>query len=199
MTYLEVLTDICSRVADPDLDSYKERAKDHFFRAVTTKVNEWVDAKDYREVEQNVPGFVKTKTDVDFSDNANTEEDLNGLSIFRILNFFLPPGTDKDVIITMRDPAELNRQSALETLQPTDNDLFIHHIGNTLYGFTGGGTPVFVLGTTTLIMEYIEDISDSGWTDATDLQSATDYLLSYNFTRSCIDIASKTLLDEVNL
>jgi len=39
MTYLEVLTDICSRVADPDLDSYKERAKDHFLRAIAMKIN----------------------------------------------------------------------------------------------------------------------------------------------------------------
>ena len=198
MTWLEVLTDICSRVADPQLDSYKERAKDHFLRAVTTTVNTWVDAKNYREVEQNIPGFIKIKSNIDFSDTSDTE-DLNGLKIFRILNFFMPPGTDKDVIITERDPAELNRQSAIETLQPTDNDLFIYHIGNTLYGLAGGGTPEFILGTTTLIMEYIEDISDSGWVDTTDLQSATDYLMSYNFTRSCIDIASATLLAEVNL
>ncbi|NHZ85645.1 MAG: hypothetical protein GWP19_07170 [Planctomycetia bacterium] len=198
MTYLEILTDICSQVADPDLDTYKERAKDHFLRAISGKVNEWAKAEKWVEIEQSIPGFIKTKTDVDFSDAGDTE-DLNSLKIFTILSYFLPPGTDKKVIITEKDPAELNRMSSIETLQPTDNDLFIYRIGNNLYGLVGSGTPVFTLGADTLIMEYVEDIDDSAWNDTTDLQAAASYQLSYTFMRECIDIAAKTLLDEVRL
>ncbi|MEE9573221.1 MAG: hypothetical protein V3W20_09250 [Candidatus Neomarinimicrobiota bacterium] len=190
-TYLSVQEDIGSRVGDPELDTYKQRTKDHFLRAIATLIREGKFDK------QDIPGFVKAKIDVDFSDAGDTE-DLNGLSIFRILNFFMPPGTDKDVIITVRDTAELNRQSAIETLQPTDNDLFIYQIGNALYGVTGTGTPVFILGTTACIMEYIEDIDDNAWTDSTDLQDATDFQLTYTFMRTAIDLATETLLNEVN-
>ncbi len=189
MTYLEVLQDIGAQVADPELDTYKERAKDHFLRAIANEIV----AENFRN--SDIPGFLKVKTDVDFSDAGDTE-DLNGLKIFRILNYFLPPGTDKKVIITEKDPAELNKMSSIETLQPTDNDLFIYHIGNYLYGLTGSGSPVFNLGTDNLIMEYIEDIDDENWAEATDLQDATDYQLSYNFTRRCITIASQTLLEK---
>ena len=198
MTYLEVLTDICSQVADPELDTYKERAKDHFMRSISNKINEWAEAEKWKEIEQSIPGFVKVKANVDFSDAGDTE-DLNGLKIFTILNYFLPPGTDKKVIITQKDPSELNKMSSIETLQPTDNDLFVYRIGNNLYGLVGSGTPVFTLGSDTLIMEYVEDISDSGWTDSTDLQAAAKYQLSYTFMRECIGIAAKTLLDEVRL
>ena len=198
MTYLEVLTDICSQVADPELDTYKERAKDHFLRAISNKVNEWAEAEKWMEIEQSIPGFVKVKTDVDFSDSGDTEN-LNGLKIFTILNYFLPPGTGKKVIITEKDPAELNKMSSIETLQPTDNDLFIYHIGNALYGLVGSGTPVFSLGSDTLIMEYVEDIDDANWTDSTDLQAAADYQLSFTFMREAIAMAAKTLLDEVQL
>ncbi len=198
MNYLEVLTDICSQVADPELDTYKERAKDHFLRAISNKINEWAEAEKWMEIEQSIPGFVKVKTDVDFSDSGDTE-DLNGLKIFTILSYFLPPGTDKKVIITEKDPSELNKMSSIETLQPTDNDLFIYHIGNALYGLVGSGTPVFTLGSDTLMMEYVEDIDDADWTDATDLQAAADFQLSYTFMRECIGIAAKTLRDEVNL
>ncbi len=192
MTYLEVLTDICSRVADPELDTYKDRAKDHFLRAIALLINE------EKFTVNDIQGFIKYKTDVDFSDAGDTE-DLNGLGIFKILNYFLPPGTDKKVIITIKDPSELNKMSSIETLQPTDNDLFIYQVGSNLYGLVGSGTPVFTLGVDILIMEYIEDIDDSGWVDSTDLQAAANFQLSYTFTRTCIDIASKTLLDEVSL
>ena len=191
MTYLEVLTDICSRVADPELDSYKERAKDHFLRAIAMKIN----AKEYTE--NDIPAFVKIKANVDFG-SVGAIEDLNGLKIFKILSFFLPPGTDKDCIITFKEGEDLNKISALETLQPTANDLFIYRGGNTLYPVVGA-TPVFTVGADNISMKYIEDIDDSAWVDGTDLQAAASFQLSFTFMRTCIDIASKTLLDEVNL
>ena len=191
MTYLEVLTDICSRVADPELDSYKERAKDHFLRAIAMKIN----AGEYTE--NDIPAFIKIKANVDFG-SVGLIEDLNGLKIFKILSFFFPPGTDTDCIITFKEGEDLNRISALETLQPTNNDLFIYRGGNTLYPVVGA-SPVFTPGADNISMKYIQDIDDSGWVDGTDLQAAASFQLTYTFMRTCIDIASKTLLDEVNL
>ena len=189
MTYLEVLTDICSRVADPGLDSYKERAKDHFLRAIAMKIN----AGEYQETD--IAGFVKTKATMTF---ATGVEDINTLKVFKILDFYMPPGTDFDITITFQETPLLNKISALETLQPTAHDLFIYPEGNNLKAYTGA-TPLFTLGTSNCTMKYIQDIDDSAWVDGTDLQAAASFQLSYTFMRTCIDIASKTLLDEVNL
>jgi len=189
MTYLEVLTDICSRVADPDLDTYKERAKDHFLRAIAMLINEG------KYTEYDIAGFVKTKATMKFTAGS---EDINTLKVFKILDFYMPPGTDADVIITFQETPLLNKISALETLQPSMYDLFIYQEGNILKAYTGA-TPVFILGTTNCTMKYIQDIDDSAWIDTTDLQAAASFQLTYTFTRTCIDIASKTLLDEVNL
>ena len=189
MTYLEVLTDICSRVADPYLDSYKERAKDHFLRAIAMLINEG------KYTERDIAGFVKAKSDVKFTAGS---EDINALKVFKILDFYMPPGTDIDVIITFQETPLLNKISAIETLQPTAHDLFIYPEGNILKAYTGS-TPLFILGTTSCTMKYIQDIDDSGWTDTTDLQAAASFQLTYTFMRTCINIASKTLLDEVNL
>jgi len=272
MTYLEILTDICSRVADPDLDTYKERAKDHFLRAIAMLINEG------KYTESDIAGFVKIKDNLNF---PNGVEDINALKVFKILDFYMSPGIDKDVIITFIENQSLNKISALETLQPSMYDVFIRRAGGTLYG-VNGSTPTFVFGAaasesltltfavagstinddaagnfatmgfavgqklwfvgvgalnvteltivsiqddagtndqitvsetiladaaisgvlegfTVLNMKYIEDIDDSGWVDATDLQAAANFQLTYTFMRTCIDIASKTLLDEVNL
>ena len=52
--------------------------------------------------------------------------------------------------------------------------------------------------TDTLYMKYVEDIDGTGWGDSDDL-TATPIFLSDSFIRKGIDLASKTLLDEVNL
>lgn len=272
MTYLEILTDICSRVADPELDTYKERAKDHFLRAIAMLINE------DKYTENDISGFVKIKDNLNF---PNGVEDINTLKVFKILDFYMSPGIDKDVIITFKETPLLNKISALETLQPSMYDVFIYRGGGILYAFTGA-TPIFVFGAaasesltltfavagstinddaagnfetmgfavgqklwfvgggalnvtemtivsiqddaatndqitaaetlladaaiagvlegfTVVNMKYIEDIDDNNWTDATDLQAAASFQLSYTFMRTCIDIASKTLLDEVQL
>ena len=189
MTYLEVLTDICSQVADPELDTYKERAKDHFLRAIAMLINEG------KYTERDIAGFVKTKATMSFAGGA---EDINALKVFKILGFYMPPGVDEDIIITYQETPLLNKISALETLQPSIYDLFIYPEGNNLKAYVSAA-PQFVLGTDNCTMKYIEDIDDNNWTDATDLQAAASFQLTYTFTRTCIDIASKTLLDEVNL
>ena len=329
MLYLDVQTDIASRVGDSDLDTYKQSTKDHFLRAIAKKINEG----NYNE--NDIPGFIKTKADMKF---ASGSEDINSLKVFKILDLYLPPSIDKKVIINLQETSELNKISSIETLQPTINDLFIYREGNilkeytkdeitlageslnetdfathakwdvtndfddtggnaaftwsanqtstikqiaanlliagvadvyykftytvavttafdgdgaatitttfalaavdldltpgthtvyfksaaaptdfvisvvsgtdtegtftiddvTLKEITAGDYPLFVLGTDVLTMKYIEDISDENWVDATDLQDATDFQLTYTFTRACIDLATETLLNEVN-
>lgn len=271
MTYLEILTDIASRVGDPDLDTYKERAKDHFLRAIAKQINEG------NYTENDIAGFVKLKDNLNFPSGI---EDINTLKVFKILDFFMSPGIDIKVIIIFKETPEINRMSAIETLQPTANEVFIHRVGGLLYAFTGS-TPVFVFGAaasnsltltfaatgktinddgtgnfetmgfavgqklwfvgggalnvtemtivsiqddaatndqitvaevivndasiagvlegfTVLNMKYIQDIDDNNWTDSTDLQAAASFQLSYTFTRTCIDLATETLLNEVN-
>ena len=272
MTYLEVLKDIGAQVADPELDTYKERAKDHFLRAIAKQIIEG------KYTENDISGFMKTKDNLNFPSGV---EDINTLKVFEILDFFMSPGIDIKVTIVFKETSEINKMSAIETLQPTANEVFIHRTGGSLYALTGS-TPIFVFGAaasesltltfaatgktinddaagnfvtmgfavgqklwfvgggalnvtemtivsiqddaatndqitvaetivndaaiagvlegfTVLNMKYIQDIDDNNWVDATDLQAAANFQLSYTFMRTCIDIASKTLLDEVNL
>ena len=186
MKYIRALQEIGGLAGDPNLQKLKDRAKVAFLGAIATLIKE-----DNYSID-DIPGFIKYKNDVDFSDAGDTE-DLNGLGIFKILNYFLPPGTDKKVIITIKETSELNKMSSIETLQPTDNDLFIYKVGNTLYGVVGSGTPVFTLGSDTIILEYIEDITDSAWLDSTDLQAAADFKLTYTFMQTAINMAGKAL------
>lgn len=186
MKYIRVLQEIGAIAGDPTLLKLKDKAKIAFINAISTLI------KEDKYTADDIPGFIKYKADVDFSDAGDTE-DLNGLGIFKILNYFLTPGTDKKVIITVKETSELNKMSSIETLQPTDNDLFIYRVGNSLYGLVGSGTPVFALGSDTLVMEYIEDISDDGWLDSTDLQAAASFQLTTAFMRTAIEMAGNTL------
>ena len=127
MTYLEVLKDIGAQVADPELDTYKERAKDHFLRAIAKQINEG------NYTENDIPGFIKTKVNMKF---ANGSEDINSLKVFKILDLYLLPSADKKVIINLQETSELNKISSIETLQPTINDLFIYREGNILKAYT---------------------------------------------------------------
>lgn len=49
-----------------------------------------------------------------------------------------------------------------------------------------------------LFMKYVEDINGTAWTDSTDLKASPIYM-SDNFIRRGIAMATKTLLDEVNV
>jgi len=186
MTYLRVLQEIGSMVGDPTLIKVKDLARIAFINAIATLVREG------KYSEDDIPGFIKAKTDVKFTAGS---EDINALRVFKILDFYMPPGTDADVIITYQETPLLNKISALETLQPSMYDLFIYKEGNTLKAYTGA-TPVFILGTTSCTMKYIKDIDDEGWLDSTDLQAAAAYVLTTAFTRTAIQLAGASLSSE---
>ena len=187
MTYLRILQEIGSMVGDTML-----RQKDLYRIAFINAISALIKEDKYGE--DDIPGFVKF-ADVDFAGASDTE-DINALGVLKVVDFFLPPGTDKDCIVTVKDPSELNKMSMLETLQPTDNDLFIYQIGMTLHGVVGSGTPVFSLGSDIVKMKYIKDISDEGWLDSTDLQATASFQITTAFTRVAIQLAVASLSSE---
>ncbi len=189
MTYLEVLTDICSRVADPELDSYKERAKDHFLRAIMTIV----EANAYTE--NDIKGYLKLKTDLVFSTNPY---DASALKLFKILEIMPDPLVPNDFSAYLKEFSELNLMSQIAELQPKLTDVFIYQVGINIYAVYNTSASNFTVASDTFYMKYIEDIDGSAWTDSTDL-TATPIFFNDSFIRRAIEIASKTLLDEVNL
>lgn len=65
MTYLEVLTDIGSMMNDPNLNTYKDRAKDHFVRALSTLIMEG----QYQP--SDISGLYEMKRDLYLGDSLN--------------------------------------------------------------------------------------------------------------------------------
>ena len=124
MTWLEVLTDICSRVADPQLDSYKERAKDHFLRAIVSMIlaNEFT--------ENDIKGYLKLKTDLTFSTNPY---DANALEILKIIEIMPDPQVPNDFSAYYREFGEMKLVSQIVELQPEATDVFIYQVGINLY------------------------------------------------------------------
>ncbi len=191
MKYIRVLQEIGSIAGNPTLrGNGKDLAKIAFINAISQLIREG------KYDESDIPGSVKI-ADIDFAGAGDTE-DINALGVLKVVDFFLPPGTDKDCIVTVKDPSELNKMSMLETLQPSDNDLFIYQIGMTLYGVVGSGTPVFSLGSDIVKMKFIEDIDDSGWLDSTDLQASAALQITTAFMREAISLAGASLQGEVS-
>ena len=189
MTYLQILTDICSRVADPDLDTYKERAKDHFLRALTTMVTsgEYIDS--------DIRGYIKLKTDLTFSTNPYN---ASALKILKISEIMPNPQTPNNYSVYYKEFEDLKLVSQVAKLQPEATEVFIFMVGISMYAVYKATGSNFVPATATLYMKYVEIIDSSGWVDATVIDG-TPYWISTNFIRRGIEIASKTLLDEVNL
>lgn len=124
MTYLEVLTDICSQVADPQLDTYKERAKDHFLRALATMVKNG----DYTE--NDLKGYVKLKDDLVFSTNPYNASALNIADLMSIMPNPLIPN---NFSVILKRFEELALMSHLTELQPQVTEVIIYKVGYNIY------------------------------------------------------------------
>lgn len=189
MTYLAILTDICSQVADPDLDTYKERAKDHFLRAIAGIITsgEFTD--------NDIKGYVKLKTNVSFSSNPY---DASALNILKVMEIMPDPQTPNDFSSYLKDFSELNLVSQIAELQPDLTEVFVYQVGFEFYAVYKAAGSNFTPATDTFYMKYVEDIDGTSWTDSTDL-TATPIFMTDNFIRRGINIASITLLEEVSL
>ena len=186
MTLLEVLTDICSRVGDVYLDRYKERAKDHFQRAVSGFLKE--------ASHDDIPGYYLLKNDLVFS---TIPADMKALQLFTVKSIHLPPGTPIAATVDYISLDEVKNMGGVAALQPTENDVFIYRVGNLLYPVVHS-SPVVVLGSQAFHMWYITDFSLEGLVDGYDFSSASNYVLSKSFVRKAIGVATETLLNEVN-
>ncbi len=189
MTYLEVLTDICSRAADPELDSYKERAKDHFTRAIATLITSG------QYTENEIKGYVKLKTDVSFSTNPY---DFSALKVLKLLDIMPDPQVPNDFSAYLKTFEEMRLVSGVSELQPEATEVFVYPVGINLYAVYNTSASNYTPASDMFYLKYIEDIVTSVWTDSDELTATPRYLLD-SFVSRAIDIASKTLLDEVQL
>lgn len=124
MTYLEVLTDICSRVADPELDTYKDRAKDHFLRALASMITSG------NFTENDIKGYIKLKTDLIFSTNPY---DANALNILRIIDVMTDPLIPVDFSVYVKEFTDMKLISYIEELRPQATEVFIYQVGINIY------------------------------------------------------------------
>ena len=191
MYYYDILVDICSQIGDPSMDNYKERAKDHFIRAIFTLIN----SKEFSP--EDIPGYYKLKTDVVFSTNPY---DSSALKLLKIEKLFLNPAVAKDVTVTYKTINEIAKIANIVELQPTNEDLFIYKVGVNIYAFVNSVASNFTLASDTIYMAYIEDIDNSGWDDTpatgTNFQNTSAYLFSYKFVNQAIALAVQTLKQE---
>ena len=124
MTYLEVLTDICSQVADPELDAYKDRAKDHFLRALAGMVT----AGEFTDID--LKGYIKLKENLVFSTNPY---DASALSLFKIMSIMPNPLIPNDFSVILKEFEELGLMSQISTLQPQATEIFVYQVGINIY------------------------------------------------------------------
>ena len=187
MTYLQILTDICSRVGDVYLDRYKERAKDHFLRAIVYMIK----AGEYTD--NDIKGYVKLKTDLTFTTNPL---DISALKILKVDGIMPPPQTPNDFSVYYKEFNDLTLVSQVVELQPLITEVFVYPVGINLYAVFHA-TSNFTAGSDALYLKYVEDIDSSAWIDATIL-TGTPYWFTRSFLRSGISEATRRLLEEVN-
>ncbi|MAE81517.1 MAG: hypothetical protein CMB80_02185 [Flammeovirgaceae bacterium] len=195
MRYFDVLTDICAQLNDPDMISLKDRAKDHFLRALAHLVNEG------QFTESDISGYYKEGSIILITGQGLQ---LDSFKILKILSFYihptLIPDAGDEVWITPKSIEQMARINSTPALRPTKYDLFICRTGNSLRGYTSPGSN-FTLGTDAITMSYVQDIDGSEWNDsdgpdATDFQASDDFLFSFSFTRRAIAQAVQTLMVE---
>lgn len=187
MLYSTIITEICSQLGDPDKDTYEDRAKLHFGRAVSY----FIDAGEYGD--NDLPAYRKLETGVQFT-NTPLAYDLSSLgTIARVENIFIDPSDDTlyGITVQMVDSEQVARISAESILRPTASDIWIYKVGTTLY-LVQAPVSDFDASTDTLFLIYILDPQIDTWVDNT---VVTDKL-SMKFINKCIERAVVTLIDE---
>jgi len=188
MTLLQILTDICSRVGDVYLDRYKARAQDHFLRALVSMI------KEGNYTDNDIKGYVKLKTDLTFTTNPL---DISALKLLKIDGIMPNPQVPNNFTVYFKDFNDFTLMSQVEELQPLATEVFIYQVGINLYAVYKATGSNFVPATKPLYMKYIEDIDPTTWVDAS-IMTGTPFWMTRSFIRSGINIATATLLEEVN-
>jgi hypothetical protein len=183
--YSSVLTDICSQLGDPDMNEYEERAKDHFLRAVS----QFVSTGEFNE--GDVYGYETVDKTLEFTADECDISSISPLFIKAItppLTTLLTDTTRYTINLISFDDAQLIIGNTLR--QPSDDEVYIFRMGNTLYSIKSSGSN-FAGTAGTFWVFYVQDIA-GGYADAYDL---TDKMRE-SFIRKCVEMAVQTLKQE---
>ena len=183
-TYLEALTDIGSQVNDPDLETYKERAKAHFIRAINTLIESG------KYSENDYQGYIKLITDLDLSSTY----DATTLDVTRVEGIYPSPGGSEVFNVVRKETSDVAKISRNPEMSPGYEDVFWWRIGSNIYAQVASVSAID-LSSVTFDMEYTTGVDDDAWVDGTDLQAADNYL-SLKIVRDAIGIATQTLIAE---
>ena len=184
-TYLEALTDISSQVNDPDLETYKDRAKAHFIRAI----NSLIESGNYSE--NDYQGYIKLITNLALSSTY----DASALDFNKIMGIYPSPGGSEVWNVVRKETSEVAKISRNAEMAPTYEDVFWWRIGSNIYAQVASPSAI-TLASDTFDMEYTTGVDDDAWVDATDLQAAANYL-SLKIVRDAIGLATQTLIAEI--
>ena len=186
MNYLEALQDIGGMVNDPNLDTYKARAQLHFIRAI----NAAIASGDFTE--DDYMGYVRVKADVVFTAGVF---DLTSYEPVLPVKLSPPPASGDVFGVKMLTKEEVGMISRNPEMSPGYEDVFMWQIGYNLYAQVSSPSAVN-LASEEFYMQYVINVDDSGWIDATDLQASANYL-SLRLVRAAIGVAVKTLEAEI--
>lgn len=194
MRYDQVLTDIVSVANDPNGDRLWERAKDKFIEAVS----HFILQNQYDE--DDLPGYFKLKTDVDFGDPGNVE-DLTALNIWHVDDVFadplLPQADDLyGQTILIVDTQTVRRMSSNSNFALNDNEIYVWRVGDELRPLISPGNTVSVPLSTPLYMTYISFPDYSNWSDTDGSGTELTGKFSDPFLHACIARAGQMLLEE---
>jgi hypothetical protein len=184
-TYLEALTDIGSMVNDPSLETYKDRAKDHFIRAINTLI------KSGSYSENDYQGYVKLITNL----ALNATYDTTTLDVTLVKDIYPSPGGAEVFNVARRSLDEVAKISRNPEMAPGYEDVFWWRIGSNIYAQVASVSAIN-LATVTFDMAYVTGVDDDAWIDGTDLQAAANYL-SLEIVRDAIGVATQTLIAEL--
>jgi hypothetical protein len=171
MQFVDVLKDICAQVGDPNMESLKARAKDHFFRAVT--------ALQDGASEAELPGYHKVITAMFRGDKLTLTD--------RVRKFTDIYHSSHAARVIWKNLEDISRLANSES-RPAADEVFVWQHGRNLYCYRGenfGATSMFTVS-------YQTEIVSSIFTDNVDV---SDYF-GESFIRKAINAAAESLLME---
>jgi len=184
MIYLRALQQIGAKTGDPIL-AKKDRAVVEFNKAVSALMP---DAS-----QEDIPGYYTLKTDLDFS---VIPYDAKVLQMLRVKSIHLTPGTAVSATVTYLSKEEIANMAGIDSLQPTENDVFIYRVGNLLYPIVHASS-VITIASQVFHMLYIKDFqSDTRIADDYELSDNAAYMFSSSFVRKVIDLAVSNILNK---
>jgi hypothetical protein len=125
MQFIDILQDICAQVGDPNMESLKARAKDHFFRAVT--------ALQDGATEAELPGYHKVTTAMFRGDKVTLAD--------RVHKFTDIHHSSHAARVIWKSPGDVTRWANPQS-GPAADEVFVWQHGRTLYCYRGGNIDI---------------------------------------------------------